>query len=155
MFRKFKFEEDFYDKLRCIPFSTRHKLDLAGVKLSLKSWNLFSEDDRLKLCGASVQTEEEGNRYRESLAALLGNLGEPVKLLDPAQLESEKAQWGDPNRIPEAVAVKISQLGLTLRPEDWRDLDDLQRFTLFKLSQGKHDHANLGPALKEFLRPEA
>lgn len=150
MFRKFKFEEDFYDKLRCIPFSTRYKLDLAGVKLSLKSWNLFSEEERDKLC----QMEAEGpeaTHYREVLVALLQKLGEPAKFLESAQLEQEKAQWGDPNKIPADISAKISQLGLTIHPGDWKKLDGLQRFVLFKLSQGKHDHANLGPALKEFI----
>ena len=58
MFRRFKFEEDFYDRLRCIPFSTRFKLDLAGVKLSLKSWNLFSEEERAKLCEMDAEGPE-------------------------------------------------------------------------------------------------
>lgn len=150
MFRKFKFEQDFYDQLRCIPFSTRYKLDLAGVKLSLKSWNLFSEEERSKLCGMDAEGPEAAH-YRELLVSLLQKLGEPAKFLEPAQLEQEKAQWGNPNQVPTDVAAKISQLGLTIRPEDWKKLDDLQRFVLFKLSQGKHDHVNLGPALKEFL----
>jgi len=150
VFRKFKFEEDFYDQLRCIPFSTRYKLDLAGVKLSLKSWNLFSEEDRSKLCEMDAEGPE-ATRYREALVSLLKKLGEPVKFLEPAQLEQEKAQWENPNQIPANVAIKVSQLGLRIRLDDWKKLDDLQRFVLFKLSQGKHDHANLGPALKEFL----
>lgn len=151
MFQKFKFEEDFYDQLRCIPFSTRYKLDLAGVKLSLKSWNLFSEEERDRLCQMGVEGPEAAH-YRELLVSLLQKLGEPAKFLEPAQLESEKAQWGNPSQIPADVVSKISQLGLTIRLEDWKKLDNLQRFVLFKLSQGKHDHVNLGPALKEFLR---
>ena len=150
MFRKFKFERDFYDHLRCIPFSTRYKLDLAGVKLSLKSWNLFSEEDRSKLCEMDAEGPEAVH-YREALVSLLQKLGEPTKFLEPAQLEQEKTQWGNRNQIPADVAAKISQLELTIRAEDWKKLDDLQRFVLFKLSQGKHDHVNLGPALKEFL----
>src|ERR1041384_3364997 len=142
MFRKFKFEQAFYDKLRCIPFSTRHKLDLAGVKLSLRSWNLFSEAERQKLCEMPAQGDS-APRYRETLLHLLEKHGESAKFLEPIQLEGEKAQWGDPQQVPGDVAAKISQLGLTLQPEDWRDLDDLQRVTLFKLSQGTHDPPNL------------
>lgn len=152
MFRKFKFEEDFYDKLRCIPFSTRYKLDLAGVKLSLKSWNLFSEEDRGELCGKDAEGPEAAP-YRERLVFLLQRLGEPVKFVEPSQLEQEKTQWGNPDKISGVLAAKVSQLGSTFGPGDWKKLDDLQRFVLFKLSQGKHDHANLGPALTEFLGP--
>ncbi len=152
MFRKFKFEEDFYDQLKCIPFSTRHKLDLEGVKLSLKSWNVFSEEERQRFCEMRAEGGETGG-YRKALVLLLEKLGEPVKFLESAQLESEKEQWGNPERIPAELESKISQLGLSLKPEEWKKLDNLQRFVLFKLSQGKHDHANLGPALKEFLNP--
>lgn len=151
MFRKFKFEQDFYDKLRCIPFSTRYKLDLAGVKLSLKSWNFFSEEERAELCGMEAEGPEAAH-YRETLVALIQKSGEPAKFLEPAQLEQEKAQWNNLDQIPADIAAKISQLGLTIRLEDWRKLDNLQRFVLFKLSQGKHDHVNLGPALREFLK---
>ncbi len=151
MFRKFKFEQDFYDKLRCIPFSTRYKLDLAGVKLSLKSWNLFSEEERAKLCEMDAEGPESAH-YRELLVSLIQKLGETAKFLEPAQLDQEKAQWGNPDHIPADISSKISQLGLEIRPEDWKKLDTLQRFVLFKLSQGKHDHVNLGPALKEFLK---
>lgn len=151
MFRKFKFEQDFYDKLRCIPFSTRYKLDLAGVKLSLKSWNLFSEEERAKLCEMDVEGPE-ASHYRELLVSLLQKLGEPTKFLESTQLDQEKAQWGNLNQVPADVKLKLSQLGLTIGPEDWKRLDNLQRFVLFKLSQGKHDHVNLGPALKEFLK---
>jgi hypothetical protein len=150
MFRKFKFEQDFYDQLNCIPFSTRYKLDLAGVKLSLKSWNLFSEEERAKLCEMDAEGPE-AIRYRNLLVSLLQKLGEPAKFLEPAQLEQEKTQWGNPNQIPTDTTTKLSQLGLTIKLEDWKKLDNLQRFVLFKLSQGKHDHANLGPALKEFI----
>ena len=150
MFRKFKFEQDFYDQLRCIPFSTRYKLDLAGVKLSLKSWNQFSEEERSKFCEMDAEGPEAVN-YREALVSLLQKLGEPAKFLEAGQLEQERAQWGNRNQIPTDVAAKILQLGLTIRAEDWKKLDDLQHFVLFKLSQGKHDHVNLGPALKEFL----
>ncbi len=150
MFRKFKFEEDFYGQLKCIPFSTRHKLDLAGVKLSLKSWNLFSEEDRNRFCEMPAEGSNAG-RYREALVSLLEKFGEPVKFMEASQLESEKTQWGNLSLVPADVTAKLSQLGPALTVEDWKKLDDLQRFVLFKLSQGKHDHANLGPALKEFL----
>jgi hypothetical protein len=151
MFRKFKFEEDFYNQLRCIPFSTRMKLDLAGVKLSLKGWNLFSEEDRQKFCEMSAQSKEDAALYRKALVTLLEKIGEPVKFLEPSQLDSEKSLWGNPEEVPADVAAKVSQLGLKLEPGDWKKMDDLQRFVLLKLSQGKHDHANLGPALNEFL----
>jgi len=151
MFRKFKFEEDFYDQLRCIPFCVRQKLDQSGVKLSLKSWNLFSEEERQKLCEMDADNQQQADSYRVYLVSHLEKLGQTVKFLEASQLEPEKELWGNPSRVPGEVESKLSQLGLSLSQEDWMRLDDLQRFVLLKLSQGKHDHANLGPALKEFL----
>jgi hypothetical protein len=151
MFRKFKFEEDFYDQLRCIPFCVRQKLDQSGIKLSLKSWNLFSEEERQKLCEMEAGNQRQADSYRVYLVSLLEKLGQPVKFLEASQLEREKELWVDSSRVPDEVKTKLSQLDLSLSWEDWGRLDDLQRFVLLKLSQGKHDHANLGPALKEFL----
>lgn len=153
MFRKFKFEEDFYDQLRCIPFCVRQKLDQSEVKLSLKSWNLFSEVERQKLCEMDAGNHQQADSYKVYLVSLLEKLGQPVKFMETSQLEPEKELWGNPSRVPDEVGTKLSQLGLSLRQEDWGQLDDLQRFVLLKLSQGKHDHANLGPALQEFLNP--
>jgi hypothetical protein len=154
MFRKFKFEEDFYDQLRCIPFCVRQKLDQSGVKLSLKSWNLFSGEERQKLCELDADLSEKAEAYRGYLVSLLEKLGQPVKFLEVFQSQLEKALWGNPARVPDDVETKLSQLGLCLSSEDWGKLDDLQRFVLLKLSQGKHDHVNLGPALTEFLNPK-
>lgn len=40
----FQFESDFVATLRCIPMIVRFKLDLCGVKLSLKAWSRFDHD---------------------------------------------------------------------------------------------------------------
>src|SRR5690242_13380113 len=115
MFRKFKFEQEFYDNLRCMPFAVRHKLDLTGVKLSMKSWNRFSDEERAKFCDMDAEGQEEAAQYRELLVSLLQQLGEPAKFLEPAQLEQEKTQWGNLNQVSTDVSAKISQLGLTIK----------------------------------------
>lgn len=51
----------------------------------------------------------------------------------------------------ETVAAWSGQIGVPA-PTDaqWRDLSDLQRFTLIKLTRAGHDNDNFYPALVEF-----
>ena len=42
----FAFEADFQTDLRCIPMSVRYKLDLVGIKMSLKEWVKLGPDLR-------------------------------------------------------------------------------------------------------------
>ena len=42
----FDFERDFAGSLRCIPMIARQKLDIVGIKLSLRQWSRFTRDER-------------------------------------------------------------------------------------------------------------
>ncbi len=48
------------------------------------------------------------------------------------------------------LLASCRQLGLTLPPNAWGSLDELQRFALVKLSHPGHEHRNLPRALAEF-----
>ena len=59
MFYRFRCESEFYPALSRVPLHARMKLDLAGVKLSLKDWLAFSFEERTVLCHFPVDAEEE------------------------------------------------------------------------------------------------
>ena len=40
----FDFERDFAGSLRCIPMVARQKLDIVGIKLSLRQWSRFTHE---------------------------------------------------------------------------------------------------------------
>lgn len=42
----FDFERDFAGSLRCIPMIARQKLDIIGIKLSLRQWSRFTREER-------------------------------------------------------------------------------------------------------------
>ncbi len=142
----FGFEAEFVDDLRCIPMAVRRKLDLAGVKLRLVHWNGLEPGERAQLLDwdddpAAIET------LRTWLMARSAALPDgPAKPLPP----SRGASWQQGERLPSELERSCEQLGLTLRPGAWGDLDELQRFALVKLSHPGHEHRNLPRALAEF-----
>lgn len=144
----FAFERDFAGSLRCIPMIVRFKLDLAGVKLSLRQWSQLDRAVRERLVDQACGTPEEIAGYRTDLVGQIhAQTDEPPKLF---QAEPEPA-WAETMRTAETVAAWSGQIGVPA-PTDaqWRDLSDLQRFTLIKLMRAGHDNDNFYPALVEF-----
>ncbi len=144
----FAFESDFSGTLRCIPMIVRLKLDLCGIKLSLRQWSRFTRDDRAALVEAPCETAADAAAYGAVLAALIAErAGEAAVNLpiDPAPA------WADTSRTPDRVAAYVAELGLAeLTPRQWGRLSPLQRFALFKLTRPGHDNDNLVPAMREF-----
>jgi hypothetical protein len=144
----FAFEQDFAGSLRCIPMITRFKLDLCGVKLTLRQWSQFGRETRAALVGAPCDTLEEVAGYR---AALMGYIrteaDEPPKLFDVEQAP----EWAETTRTAEPVSAWATKIGLTSPSNvQWAALSDLQRFTLIKLTRAGHDNDNFYPAMMEF-----
>ena len=142
----FGFEADFTGDLRCIPMAVRRKLDLAGVKLKLQHWSELGEAERQELLtwgddGAAIEA------LREHLLARTADLraGQAKDLPRP-----NGEPWQQSEQLPAVLAASCTQLGLELRQSGWADLNELQRFTLVKLSHPGHEHRNLPRALKEF-----
>ena len=67
MFNRYRYEAEFYRTLNRIPLDVRMKLDLAGVKISLKDWLAFSFEERTVLCHLPIETDdrliEAGNAF--------------------------------------------------------------------------------------------
>ncbi len=143
----FQFESDFVDALRCIPMQVRFKLDTCGVKLKLAHWNQFSLADRQLLVEQGCTSATEIAAYRQMLQDLVVRYsGSPASAL-PVE---PTPPWEDSTVIPETVQAKAMEVGQPLTPEQWAQLQPLQRFALIKLSRSSHENANFLPALKEF-----
>jgi hypothetical protein len=144
--RLFGFETDFAADLRCLPMAVRRKLDLAGVKLKLHHWHGLTPWERQLLLvwpddPTAIRTL--AGWLLERSAALSGG---PAGPLPPAC----GTPWQQGLSWPEAVLASCAQLNLSIRPEGWGELDELQRFALVKLSHPGHEHRNLPRALAEF-----
>ncbi|HVZ79984.1 MAG TPA: nitrate reductase associated protein [bacterium] len=151
MFRKFRFEETIYSDLSDIPMSTRFKLDRVGIQLDAKTWSHFSLEERRVLCHLSVRSQGELGCYRDFLLFLLRKHKEKAEKRDPESTRQERSEWENLSRIPEMVYFRILKLKKLITPQEWIDLDDLERYVLFKLSQDKRNDEVFAQAFEEFL----
>lgn len=144
----FDFELDFAGTLNCIPMIVRFKLDLCGIKLSLKHWNRFDLEDRRQLILRPCQSTSQIAAWRAFLILLIQvRTGEQAKELpiDP------HPPWDDCTTVPALILDRIADQALPApAPQVWASLSPLQRFALIKLTRGGHDNENFEPAMREF-----
>jgi hypothetical protein len=144
----FEFERDFAGSLRCIPMIARQKLDITGIKMTLRQWSHLSHEERSRLVNAFCETDAEREAYRVLVMDLIATrTDEPVRFLPPQTLDD----WRESDRMPEAVLVQAEADGVSPpTQEQWAGLAPLERFALIKLARSKHENENFVPALKEF-----
>jgi hypothetical protein len=144
----FDFERDFAGSLRCIPMIVRFKLDLVGVKLTLRQWSRFDHRAREQLVRMSCDTSDEVAAYRIFLILIIESFADaPAKTM---KVETHP-EWSRVDRVPERVVSQAIERGLD--PPNltlWSSWSSLQRFALFKLTRPGHDNDNFEPALREF-----
>lgn len=147
-YQTFKFEEDFIeDNIRCIPMIVRFKLDAAGIKLKLAEWCRFTSSQRSKLSLLPCSTKNEIAAYRYHLYQLVikatGN--------EPTNLRIEKSPaWADMEKIDGSLLEKAKEYNWHIFIEQWRSLNNLQRFALLKLYRPGHENKNFPRAMREF-----
>jgi len=144
----FGFERDFAQSLRCIPMSVRLKLDVVGIKLSLKQWNRLVTADRARLLHLPCTAASERAAFRETLVQMVqARAGAPPGTLPVEALPP----WDQPQLVTEQLQAYLAQQRLPpLSLGQWRALTPVQRFALLKLSRPAHDNDNFLPALREF-----
>lgn len=145
----FRFEMDFADTLRCVPMVVRMKLDLCGVKLSLRQWSRFTMAQRSQLTKSPITSLNERAAYRALLVYLISTqTGEEPKFLPDVNSDI----WEKSDAVPEVVlqaALSFGEPPPTL--DQWSRLSSLQRFALIKLTRSGHDNLNFVPAMREFF----
>jgi hypothetical protein len=67
LIRKFKFQTEIHGSLSCLPMAARRQLDAVGIKLQLAQWELLARGERLMICYAPADAEEQ----RRALGALI------------------------------------------------------------------------------------
>lgn len=144
----FDFESDFAGSLRCIPMITRQKLDVVGIKLSLRQWSRFSREERGTLTELSCEMPDEQSAYRAFVLQLISERSDE----QPTYLLTQNFDdWRRNDRMPESVKVQSSADDVPPpTAEQWATLTPLQRFSLIKLARSKHENENFVPAMKEF-----
>jgi len=144
----FQFEEDFVeDNVRCIPMIVRFKLDACGIKLKLSEWSKMTIDERKILAETVCTDSNEVLQYRSYLQEIvLKHTGAAatnlVVDLNPA--------WAIESALPVVLKEKLQEFDWQLTMQQWRKLNNLQRFVLLKLCRPGHENKNFPKAMKEF-----
>ena len=147
MFYRYRFESEVYPTLSRVPLHVRMKLDLTGVKISLKSWLAFGMEERNVLCHLPVETDEERRVFSSYLNLLSRRyFGEDAALVAPVT----DPPWEELARIPDSVQARGKETEKAVTVEEWSRWHLGQRYALFKLSVSKNEPEVFFAALKEF-----
>ena len=148
MIRKFKFEAEIYESLNCLPMAARRKLDAAGIKLHLAQWEQLARGERLMICHAPADSEEERSALRTFIAEVaLARTGSPAKILP----DDARRSAIPPDHPPRVLVQHARSFDIELNDTAWAALDDDQRYALIKLGDSERPSHNLGLALQEFF----
>jgi hypothetical protein len=148
MIRKFKFEAEIYESLNCLPMAARRKLDTVGIKLHLAQWEQLGRGERLMICHAPADSEEEQIALRTFIEELaLARTDSPAKILSDEVRRSDNP----PDHPPHVLVQHVRAFGIELNDTAWAALDDDQRYALIKLDDSERPSHNLALALQEFF----
>ena len=136
MFYRFRYESEFYPTLSRVPLSVRMKLDLAGVKLSLKDWLAFSFEERTVLCHFPVDAEDE----RQAFIAYLEFLSRKYFVAPLAPTAPvDRLLWDNADPIPEPVAAKSAARNQSVTGAEWARWNSCYRYALYKTAISKNE----------------
>jgi hypothetical protein len=148
MIRQFQFEAEVYESLSCVPMQARRKLDALGIKVHLAQWQQLSRGERLMICHAPANLDDERDALRIFIDEVtLARTGTPPKELG----EDARRGASPPASPPEVLVANARERGVELTQAAWNSLDDDERYALVKLGAVGKVSRNLKAALDEFL----
>jgi hypothetical protein len=147
MFHRYQCESDIYPSLSRIPLHVRMKLDVTGIKISLKDWLAFGIEERTVLCHLPVETEEEKQAFASYLDFLSRRYrGEPVA----TTAVMSDSLWDSALQVPRPVAGKNAPPIPPVTVAEWRRWRTYQRYALYKTALSQSDPEQFFALLKEF-----
>jgi hypothetical protein len=148
MIRKFKFEDEIYASLSCLPMAARRKLDQLGLKIGFDQWQQLSRGERLMICHAPIAAPDEVEALRVFVHdVMMAKCGAKPKDLPP----EKRLGVNPPAAVPPQLVESAQKSGVALTQAAWAALDDDERYALIKLGVEKESH-KLKAALNEFVK---
>lgn len=133
MFHRYDYEAEYYPSLSRLPLDLRRKLDVAGIKISLKDWLAISLEERTVLCHLPCDSAEEQRVFTEYIDFLAGKyLGNTSEKTEPM----DSALWSEAN-VPAPVVQKSSALEAMVTANEWRCWQSYHRYALYKSAVSK------------------
>lgn len=128
MFYRFDYEAEFYADLSRVPLHVRMKLDLTGVKISLKDWLSFSFEERTLLCHLPADTAEEKQAFR----AYLHFLSQQHRGAPAATTEAVDPLLWSEAQVPPPVEQKSAACARAVTLGEWAVWSAPERYALYK-----------------------
>ena len=151
MFHRYRHESAIYSSLSRIPLHVRMKLDVTGIKISLKDWLAFKVDERAVLCHLPVETEEEKQVFSSYLDFLSRRTcGAPVT----TTLAMSTSVWESAHEVPGPVAGKSAPKIPPVTIKEWRHWKSHQRYALYKTALSQSEPEQFFAVLEEFRELE-
>ena len=124
--------------------AARRKLDAVGIKLHLAQWEQLGRGERLMICHAPAESEEEQSALRTFIEEVaLARTDSPAKILSDDARRSANA----PDHPPQVLVQHVRAFGIELNDTAGAALNDDQRCALFKLGDSERPSHNLELAL--------
>ena len=147
MFHRYRHESTFYASLNRIPLHVRLKLDVTGVKISLKDWLAFSIEERKVVCHLPVETEDEKQVFSSYLDFLSRRYcGAPAT----TTIAVSNSVWEAAHEVPGPVAGKCAPEIPPVTIEEWQRWKSHQRYALYKTALSKSEPEEFFSVLTEF-----
>lgn len=128
MFHRYDYEAEFYPSLNRLPLDVRRKLDLTGIKISLKDWLSFGLEERSALCHLPCENAEERQVFTNFMDFLARKyLGKPTQKIEPM----DSTTWTE-STVPDAVAKRSTALSQVVSANEWRRWPSHHRYALYK-----------------------
>jgi len=143
---KYSFETEIGEDLALMPLGLRRKLDIAGLWVSLKTWQALSFEERCRLCEGEPDTM--GVEAYTALVRLLAE-GRPGELRVLPALPSPRP-W-ETQEAKARVFCRSQEAGLPLSEEAWEALDEEKRYIVWRLSEERRGPQKLLAAWAAFL----
>lgn len=145
MFHRYSYEAEFYADLKRVPLDVRRKLDLTGIKISLKDWLALSFEERTVLCHLPCENREEQEVFFSYMNFLARRYsGKPLEKTDSISSE----EWSEAS-VPEAVATKSADLNIPVTLDEWRHFPSHRRYALYKTAVSKSQPEAFEQVLRE------
>jgi hypothetical protein len=146
MFHRFECEAEFYPTLCRLPLYVRMKLDITGIKLSLKDWLAFKLEERQVVCHLPVENAEEQHAFTAYVDFLRRNYhGSPAERLPPVN----DSLWNTRNRVPEPVLDKSNVNGKAVTLQEWTRWKFHERYALYKTAISRSEPDQFYAVLNE------
>jgi hypothetical protein len=150
MFYRFHYEAALYPALDRLPLQVRMKLDLTGVRLSLKQWLAFHIEERIAICHLPVNEEEEKQAFRDYVNFLCRQYcGGPAQELPPID-----PLWEISDQIPAPVLERSGDNGKAVTLKEWIGWTSHQRYALYKTAVSRSEPEKFFAVLDELRETE-